>query len=1010
MTNKENVIPLIKTNPDIFPYLKEINNDLELVKDLYKENVDLTKYLSESLKKDKTVASLAINLNPLNILNFELDFLAIDQIFDAIKNNNKIIQFLNISDFKKKIIKNKINSLSNFDYATIKNDNFFIKDRNFMINALDKSPFNIIYFKNAFNTEEYKNLFLNMISKDYRTFQVLNNEFIEDEDFLIEILKINPETYTLFPNHKRNLSKLKKYVFEDGIERTFKHLTYNEKTEDIIYRYFSNTNNIEKNIIYAYKDDHPKLFKDKKILLKLILNDCIYFNEIDNLEWAKEEEILKILHNNGNFFTKLNKKQKENFILIKAATLDSKICCEEFFDVFNKYPQIIEYILENNISIFDKIHISYKKNIKWINSYLKSNPLDKFKQISEIILEDIETMLYVSTLYPEVVELMPRDFKNNKSNALELISKNPATFQYLDYSLRADLEVANFSISKDLTNINYIGVELYDEASIINNFFNRIISGESYEGNTLFILFFKDVMDNVLFSKALEINGKLYENLSIEFDKKEYLIAALKGGFQSSFNPMIQIDSELLYYLLKYHPDPIYVLHEDFFLTEEDMIIKVLTENPKLINKPFFNNYKINLSFAEKLINRNPESIVFIMDKYFLNEEIKDMSLIDKIIIENPENFNLISFILDKIEGVYLLNRDTITSILDYYISKKINKNSLNFLYKIPEILRDDKIFKRKYVKIFGEKTNFINELLFKISIMKGYNTYPFITERFEAMVTENREKEEEARKLEDLFHLRNFVDKNTLINLFSSSKMYKEISQKYYKNTRDLLEVIYSLKDRKFLTYNKTGGSDNRVLKHIVEDDIIKEDFIEYVGILYLSHLEFNEKDILKLYGYKNRDEKNTFIDESIYKTKEIIENIDEINDFIISSIFIENYSTLKHNCFDNDFKSLFINGKNYDIKSWRLYKTENEKTTLPLRNLLSALFEKGRLSYADIKKFYDSDISRTEKEKYDLIYTHKKKIEKKISPHLESLLDYKITILNEKSKPNEFSLLLER
>ena len=49
-------------------------------------------------------------------------------------------------------------------------------------------------------------------------------------------------------------------------------------------------------------------------------------------------------------------------------------------------------------------------------------------------------------------------------------------------------------------------------------------------------------------------------------------------------------------------------------------------------------------------------------------------------------------------------------------------------------------------------------------------------------------------------------------------------------------------------------------------------------------------------------------------------------------------------------------------------------------------------------------------EKSKSDLIYTHKKKIEKKISPSLESLLNYKITILSNSSKSKEFSLVLER
>ena len=49
MTNKENIVSILKTNPELFPYLKEINSDLDLVKELYEEKIDLTKYLNESL-------------------------------------------------------------------------------------------------------------------------------------------------------------------------------------------------------------------------------------------------------------------------------------------------------------------------------------------------------------------------------------------------------------------------------------------------------------------------------------------------------------------------------------------------------------------------------------------------------------------------------------------------------------------------------------------------------------------------------------------------------------------------------------------------------------------------------------------------------------------------------------------------------------------------------------------------------------------------------------------------
>lgn len=1010
MTNKENIISLIKTNPEIFPHLKEINNDIELVVSLYHEGIDLTKYLNDSIKRDNKIIDLSINMNPLNILNFEPNSLSTDKIFHAISNNNKVIQFLNLSSFKKNKVKNEIKNLHSFDYSAIKNDIFFTQDKDFMMNALDKSPLNIIYFKDSLNTEEYKELFLQMISKDYEVFKILNKEFIEEEDYLIEILKANPKTYTLFPNHKRELPNIKKYVYEDGIEKTFRYLPYNEQSEDIIYRYLNSVDNIEKGIVSVYKNDHPKLFKNKKLLLKIVLNDCIYFNEIDSLEWAKNSQIIEILHNNGNFFRKLNEQQKENFLFIKAATLNSRICCEEFFSVFNQYPKVIEFILEKNINIYDKIENSYKNNKKWIVSYLKSDPLEKIKNIPKDALEDEETLFLIAKNYPELLERMSTTFKKNKNNMFKLISENPSTFQYIDYSLRIDLEITTFAISKDIYNIKHIGVELYDEASIINNFFKRIILGESYDGSSFFILFFKEVMDDTLFRRALEVNGNLFQGLSAEFDKKEYLIAALKGGFQGHFNPMIPIDSELLYYLIKYHPDPLYITNEDFFLTEEDMIIKVLGENPELINRDFFKNYKINLSFAEKLISKNPESIVFIMDKYFLSEESKDMTLIDKVIIENPENFNLISTIFDKIENSYLLNRDTIANLLDYYIRNKTNKSFLDFLYKIPEILREDKIFKTKYNKIFGEKTNFINELLFKINIMKGNCNYPFVTERFEAMITEDREKEEESKKLENLFHLRNFVDKNYLIDSFLKSKIYKDISRKYYSNTKDLLTTIHGLKNKKGIQPKKDYITNNKILSYVESTEIVKEDFIEYLGIQYLLHLNFSEREIAKLYGYRIISKLNFFIHNHILKSKELLENTKDLNNFIISSIFIENYLNLKHNYFSNDFKSLLIDGKSYDIKSWRLYTTENDKTTSSLRSLLSKLFEKGKLNYSDITSFYGGDLSRTPKARDDLIYRHKEKIEKKISPDLESLLNFKITIINEGNKSKKFSLILEK
>lgn len=1008
MNNFEEIVLLIKNNLDIFPYIGQMNENIEFIEQLYIEEIDITKYLSVKCKNNKRIIEKAIDLNPLNILNFDTSSLSIEIIVKALKRNNKIIQFLNISEFKKNKIKNVITNLDNFDYSTIKNDDFFVKDRNFMKCALDKSPHNIIYFRESLDKEEYKSLFLEMLTIDFEVFKILNNELIEDDDYMLKILKSSPETYTLFPNHKRATSKIKHYVYKEGIKETFKFLTYDEKTEDIIFEYLKVAEIIEENSVFADKYSHPKLFRNKDILLKLILNNCVTVADVNDIKWAKEEEIVKILRKNGNFFSKLNKKQQANSLFIKAATLESYICCEFFFESFYKYPEAVELVLEKNIKNYEQVNDHYRKEKRFIAKYLEQNPKERFKGIPKLSLEESETMFYLSSLYPELLELMPDEFRKNKNNSFRLIDENPLAFKYIDFSLKNDKEIVEYAISKNIMNIYNMGFELYDDPSIINNFFERIISGEKYEGSTLFIAFFKDVMNISLFIKSLEVQGSLFDGIALQMDEKEYLIAALKGGFQGAFNPTIKMDSDLLYVLLKYHPEPIGVLHSDFFLTEEDMVIKVLGENPELLKQPFFYEYKITLSFAEKLIKVNPENITYIMDEYFFSDEIKDMSLIDKVIVENPEKFKLITKILDQIEGFYLLNRDSIIRILDYYISNSIDKENLYFLYKIPEILRNKITFKIKYEKIFGEKRNFINEVLCKVNLMKNNNLYPFITERFEAIILENKEKEEEAKKLEDLFNIRNFIDKTFLIDIFTESRIHRQINEKYFKDTKYLLSTIYHLKDRKGTYSSKIDIIKHEILKYVEIGDVVKEDFIEYIGLLYLECFQFKEKDIIKLYGYKEKRDKDSFINTKILITEDLKKNKDKLNEFILESIFIGNKSSLKTNYFDNSFKLMTFNGSIFDIKQWGLYKKTS--TILPLRKVICELINNNKLDYIDIDNFYKEDKTRSEKNKNDLIYTHRKKIENEISSSLENLLGWKIIIIPEKENSRKFSLILEK
>ena len=70
---------------------------------------------------------------------------------------------------------------------------------------------------------------------------------------------------------------------------------------------------------------------------------------------------------------------------------------------------------------------------------------------------------------------------------------------------------------------------------------------------------------------------------------------------------------------------------------------------------------------------------------------------------------------------------------------------------------------------------------------------------------------------------------------MLKNSKVNRQISQKYYKNTKALLDTIYYLKSKNSINNNADFISNYKILEYVEVAEIDKEDFIEYIGILYL-------------------------------------------------------------------------------------------------------------------------------------------------------------------------------
>lgn len=107
---------------------------------------------------------------------------------------------------------------------------------------------------------------------------------------------------------------------------------------------------------------------------------------------------------------------------------------------------------------FDKIHASFKSNRAFILNAIANNS-KVIDHIAPIFQQDQEIVLLAAQSYPGAyvyyLSLAPPDFLNNRSNALEIVSKYPMAIQQLSEDLKNDREIVRAAIKKNTIAAKY---------------------------------------------------------------------------------------------------------------------------------------------------------------------------------------------------------------------------------------------------------------------------------------------------------------------------------------------------------------------------------------------------------------------------------------------------------------------------------------------------------------------------------------------------------------------------
>ena len=528
---------------------------------------------------------------------------------------------------------------------------------------------------------------------------------------------------------------------------------------------------------------------------------------------------------------------------------------------------------------------NYLPDLLWIMNEYENKEISSDNYLDNIIKNNNKISENFTKLYKKYKCFYLKD--SNDENQIDLI------FNYIKSN----------SSYKKINNIDIDGIDLF---GILTNYLDSMENGE--------IPIINNALENILLSKAKNINENLFEEFVLEFQKK---IDKFPKSFKLIYNIFFELQdkySEIFCNKVK-----------DLFLTSEQtgkylinlyQRMKEELENVFEKNNEFYNEwFDLEFKEMEEILNNENNNKINNLEqiKNFFNLYSNSFELCFKKFNNIPkDNFsnNLILVMLkifeDFVKNKLNLFGENISEIYENYSKENLNKieNLQNNLDKLTEQLNNNQ-------KLLEDKNNEKNEI--NINLLELEN-------KIEQLKRENKTKEKEylnnieieKQKLQNTenFYNNNLKEKNNKIE-----ELEKKIEKLNVENSainKDNINKINEL-NREILKLNNE-------IEHLSEEQRKKNDFGEVEKNLNLHSLFKNIQNTFM--EFKKSIDKIEDENENLFKTKEMNLSVNEIENNMKNWINeIKNYK-------ENQFKSL---NENYE-KNIKNIKNDLDETNLKL------------------------------------------------------------------------------
>ena len=528
---------------------------------------------------------------------------------------------------------------------------------------------------------------------------------------------------------------------------------------------------------------------------------------------------------------------------------------------------------------------NYLPDLLWIMNEYENKEISSDNYLDNIIKNNNKISENFTKLYKKYKCFYLKD--SNDENQIDLI------FNYIKSN----------SSYKKINNIDIDGIDLF---GILTNYLDSMENGE--------IPIINNALENILLSKAKNINENLFEEFVLEFQKK---IDKFPKSFKLIYNIFFELQdkySEIFCNKVK-----------DLFLTSEQtgkylinlyQRMKEELENVFEKNNEFYNEwFDLEFKEMEEILNNENNNKINNLEqiKNFFNLYSNSFELCFKKFNNIPkDNFsnNLILVMLkifeDFVKNKLNLFGENISEIYENYSKENLNKieNLQNNLDKLTEQLNNNQ-------KLLEDKNNEKNEI--NINLLELEN-------KIEQLKRENKTKEKEylnnieieKQKLQNTenFYNNNLKEKNNKIE-----ELEKKIEKLNIENSainKDNINKINEL-NREILKLNNE-------IEHLSEEQRKKNDFGEVEKNLNLHSLFKNIQNTFM--EFKKSIDKIEDENENLFKTKDMNLSVNEIENNMKNWINeIKNYK-------ENQFKSL---NENYE-KNIKNIKNDLDETNLKL------------------------------------------------------------------------------